>query len=503
MNYSHPRYDLILKNGTVFDGSGGQSFKADIGVIEDRIASIGDLSTAVCDEELDVTTFAIAPGFIDPHSHDDFHVLASPDVEHNTLQGITSVVVGNCGFGAAPHEIASNRMGTLYELLPSVRPWDGYDGYLGTVDQVKPSLNVATLVGHNTLRTDAMGNNQEVPPSIDQVTHMAGWVAEGMEAGAVGFSTGLVYEPGRYSTIGEIAALATVAGGYRGVYASHIRNEAGQLAEAIEEAVTVGEMSGCAVQISHHKAAGSENWGAVERSIQIIEEARQRGVNVTADQYPYISGSTQLAAILQNGALTQSNGGFGQVKAENILIATCVNLPEYEGRSLVSLMDQWGLVAEDAAQKLIDMNKSSVYVIMFMMDETDVQRVMSHETTMIGTDGIPVGSKPHPRSWGTYPRILGRYVRDAAVLTLPEAIHKMSGMVADKFQLSGRGYLREGAFADMVVFDPETVIDKATYEVPKTPPTGIPHVIVNGTFVVRNGSHTHARAGRALKRGRE
>ncbi len=503
MNTSRDKYDLILRGGTVYDGSGDDPFTADVGVTGDRITALGDLAEAAADNDIDVSGMAVSPGFIDVHSHDDFHVLSSPDVEHNTLQGITTVVVGNCGFGAAPYGTAAARMGALYELPPEVKPWDGYAGYLATVDQVRPSLNVAALVGHNTLRLDAMGDNQEVPPSIDQVTHMAGWIAEGMEAGAVGFSTGLIYEPGRYSTTDEIAAVATVAGGYGGVYTSHIRNEAGELLQAVEEALVVGEMSGCSVQISHHKVSGSDNWGAIERSIEMIEAARERGMDVTADQYPYTSGSTRLAAVLQNGALTDGNGGLGRVQAEDVLVATCTERPEYEGRSLASFVDEWDLVAEDAAQRIVDEGGDHVYAVIFMMDEGDVRRVMAHPTTMIGTDGIPAGSKPHPRAWGTCPRILGRYVRHEGVISLPDAIHKMSGMPAHKFQLAGRGYVREGGFADLVVFDPDTVIDQATYEEPKTPPTGMPHVIVNGKIVVRDSFHTHAEAGRALRRGRE
>ena len=503
MNTSHDKFDLILRGGTVYDGSGGDPFAADVGITGDRITALGVLSGVTASDEIDVSGMAVSPGFIDAHSHDDFHVLSSPDVEHNTMQGITTVVVGNCGFGEAPYDTAAGRLGELFSLPPEVKPWDGYAGYLATIDQVKPSLNVAVLVGHNTLRLDAMGDNQEVPPSIDQVTHMAGWVAEGMEAGAVGFSTGLIYEPGRFSTTDEIAAVATVAGGYRGVYASHIRNEAGGLVAAVEEAVIVGEMSGCTVQISHHKASGGDNWGSIERSLAVIEAARERGKDVTADQYPYTSGSTRLAAVLQNGALTHGSGGLGRVGAEDVVLATCSERTEFEGRSLASFVEEWDLPAEDAAQKILDETGDNVYVVIFMMDEGDVRRVMAHPTTMIGTDGIPAGSKPHPRAWGTYPRILGKYVREEGVITLQDAVHKMTGMPADKFQLAGRGHIKEGVFADLVVFDPATVIDRATYEEPKTPGAGIHHSIVNGTPIVRDGVHSHARVGRALRRGRE
>ena len=207
--------------------------------------------------------------------------------------------------------------------------------------------------------------------------------------------------------------------------------------------------------------------------------------------------------MLQNRSLTDGSGGSGRVQAKDVLLATSPGRPEYEGRSLASFVDDWDLPPEDAAQRIIDEAGEHVYVVIFMMDEGDVRRVLAHPTTMIGTDGIPRGSKPHPRAWGTYPRILGKYVRDEGVISLQDAVRKMSGMPADKFQLAGRGYIREGAFADLVVFDPATVIDTATYEDPKTPPTGMPHVIVNGVPVVKDGGHTQARVGRALRRGQE
>ena len=503
MSATQNRFDLILRGGTIYDGTGGSPFKVDIGIIGDRVTAMGDLAEATSADVIDASGMAVSPGFIDVHSHDDFHVLSNPDVEHNNYQGITTVVVGNCGFGAAPYETAAGRMGELYSLPPEVKPWDGYAGYLDTVDTFPPSLNVAALVGHNTLRFDAMGDIQQVPPSIDQVTHMAGWVAEGMEAGAVGLSSGLIYEPGRYAETDEIAAIATVAGGYGAVYSTHMRNEAGRLVQAVEEAIAIGEVSGCRVQISHHKASGSDNWGAVERSIALIEAARDRGIDVTADQYPYTSGSTRLGAMIQNRSLTDGGGGIGQVSAVDVLLATSPGAPEYEGRTLASFVDEWDLPAEDAAQRLLTESGEHTYVVIFMMDEGDVRRVMAHPSTMIGTDGIPAGSKPHPRAWGTYPRILGKYVREEGVISLPDAVRKMSGMPADKFQLAGRGYVREGGFADLVVFDPATVIDCATYEEPKKPPTGMPYVIVNGVPVIRDGRHTSARAGRALRRGRE
>ena len=255
------------------------------------------------------------------------------------------------------------------------------------------------------------------------------------------------------------------------------------------------------VQISHHKASGRGNWGLVDRSLALIDEARARGVDVTADQYPYTAGSTSLAAIVENGAFrTDSPGGLGHVSAAEVLIASAPKHPEWEGLRLSALGERWGLGDEEAARRVIDAEQQACFAVVFMMSEADVRRVMAHPTTMIGSDGVPAGSKPHPRLYGTFPRVLGRYVREERVLDLPTAIHRMTGMPATKFKLAGRGELRPGAFADIVVFDPATIADTGTYEDPKQFPAGIRAVYVNGTRVAADGAHTGARPGRALRR---
>ena len=493
-------HDLIIRNASVFDGTGSPGFKSDVAIDGDRITAVGRVG-AEGRLELDATGLSAAPGFIDVHSHDDFQVLTEPDVTHNTLQGITTVVVGNCGFGAAPHDAARAQMKAIREDEGDVESWDGYGGYLESIDRNPSSLNVAALVGHHTVRRAAMGGVEKRLPNTDELKQMREMVAEGMEAGAVGMSTGLVYEPGRYSDTAEVVALAEEVAARDGIYVSHMRNEGDGLLDAVRETIGIGRSAGCGVEISHHKAVGRDNWGKVTQSLGLIEKAQAEGMDVTADQYPYTARSTMLYALVQNGTFSSGSGGaMGRSAPDEVLLCSVPNAPDLEGRDLQSFVDEWDLPGEDAAKRLLSEYGNDVLVAAFGMDEGDVRMVMAHPSTMIGTDGLDRGSKPHPRAWGTYPRVLGRYVREEGVISLADAVWRMSGFPAKKFALKDRGEIRSGAFADIVLFDPDTVIDRATFEDPRNGPEGMPHVIVNGQFVVRDGRHTHARAGRALRR---
>ncbi|MGH7334917.1 MAG: N-acyl-D-amino-acid deacylase family protein, partial [Candidatus Rokuibacteriota bacterium] len=314
-------YDVVIRGGTVYDGSGAPGVGADVAVRGDRIAAVGTIVERGV-TELDAKGMAVAPGFIDVHSHDDFAVLLDPEMSCKVMQGVTTDVVGNCGSGVAPFPNGLRRFRRMHpEAAP--RPWEGFAGYLARVEETRPSLNVAVLMGHGTLRAGAMENAQR-PPRAGELDQMRAWVAEGVAAGAVGLSTGLIYEPGRYAQTDEIVALARVLGGATGgLYATHMRNEADALADAVREAIRIGEEAGVAVQISHHKASGRANWGRVRDSLRLIEEARSRGVDVTADQYPYTAGSTSLAAVIQNGAFRgDSPGGLGQLSTADVLIAS-------------------------------------------------------------------------------------------------------------------------------------------------------------------------------------
>jgi N-acyl-D-amino-acid deacylase len=494
------RFDLVIRGGTVYDGTGVPGRGADVGVRGDRIAAVGVIADRG-GEELDASGLAVAPGFIDVHTHDDFAVLLEPEMGFKVLQGVTSDVVGNCGSGVVPFEAGLRRFRRLHPGADP-RPWDGFAGYLQRVGEARPSCNVAVLMGHGSLRHGAMGLEPRAP-SAAELEQMKAWVREGVAAGAVGLSTGLIYEPGRYARTDEIVALARELGGPSGgLYASHMRNEADGLLEAVRETIRIGEEAGVPVQISHHKASGRSNWGRVRDSLRLIDEARARGVDVTADQYPYVAGSTSLAAVLQNGGFrSDSPGGLGRLGGGDVLVASAPRHPGWEGKTLAALASSWSLDAEAAAQRVVEGEGEACFVVIFTMDEADVKTVMAHPTTMIGSDGVPAGGKPHPRLYGCFARVLGHYVRDEKVLDLATAIHRMTGMSARKFQLADRGAVRVGAFADLVVFDPARIDDVATYESPRQTPTGIRAVYVNGVAVARDGAHTGARPGRALRRG--
>lgn len=493
-------HDLVIRNAAVYDGTGAPPVQADIAVDGERISVVGNVTEPAA-QTLDAMGLAVAPGFIDVHSHDDFQVLAEPDVMHNALQGITTVIVGNCGFGAAPAIAAQVQMKAIQEVDGAFEPWDGYAGYLEAIEAHPPALNVAALVGHHTVRRAAMGGVEKRPPTADELVEMRKMVAEGMEAGAVGMSTGLVYEPGRYSDTDEVVALAEEVAARSGIYVSHMRNEGDGLLEAVEETIGIGRSAGCGVEVSHHKAVGKDNWGKVTQSLEMIEAARADGIDVTADQYPYTARSTMLFALVQNGTFGSGSGGaMGRSSPDEVLLCSVPGSPELEGRTLQSFVEEWDLPGEDAANRILSEHGNEVLVAAFGMDEGDVRMVMAHPTTMIGTDGLDRGSKPHPRAWGTYPRVLGKYVREEGILSFEDAIWRMSGFPAQKFALKDRGEIRPGAFADIVLFDPVTVIDRATFEDPRNGPDGMPHVLVNGEFIVRDGKHTGARPGRALRR---
>ena len=494
-------YDVVIRGGTVYDGSGAPGVPSDVALQGDRIAAVGHIPGRG-DSELDATGMAVVPGFIDAHTHDDLAVLLDPEMSFKVLQGVTTDVVGNCGSGVAPFAAGLRRFRRFHpDAAPA--PWDGFAGYLARVAEIRPSLNVAVLMGHGTLRTGAMDNAQRAP-SARELGHMRDGVTEGVAAGAVGLSTGLIYEPGRYARTEEIIDLARALGAGGGLYATHMRSEADALLEAVREAIQIGEEAGVPVQISHHKASGHNNWGRVRDSLRLIEEARSRGIDVTADQYPYTAGSTSLAAVIQNGAFRRdSPGGLGRLKAADVLIASAPRHPAWEGQTLAALGTEWALDEGETAERVVREEGDACFVVTFTMAEEDVRTVLAHPSTMIGSDGVPAGGKPHPRLYGCFPRVLGHYVREQGVLDLATAVHKMTAMPAAKFKLAGRGSVRVGAFADLVIFDPARIADVATYQEPRRFPDGIRAVYVNGTAVAREGHHTGARPGRALRRGRE
>jgi N-acyl-D-aspartate/D-glutamate deacylase len=494
--------DFVVRNATVYDGTGSPGRVTDVGVTGATITAVGDLSAEHAATEIDGRGLALAPGFIDVHSHDDFAVFITPGMDFKVAQGVTTDVVGNCGLGAAPFRSARSYL-PFFGADPRTTPlpeWDDYAGYLDAVDDNPPSLNVAALIAHGTVRADAMRLERRAPTD-SEFARMADVLATGLDAGCVGYSTGLIYEPGRYAKTDELVGLAEVMAGIGGLYASHMRNEGVGLLDAVTETIGIGEESGVSVQISHHKASSREAWGLVHQSLALIDDARARGVDVTADQYPYTAGSTSLFAIVQNHE--ERTAGIGSAEWDTIVLASVPGHEDWEGQSIAQLAASIGTSPEDAAKQIVDAAGYSAIAVLHSMTEDDVRTVMTHPTTMIGSDGIPsAGGKPHPRLYGTYAKLLGHYVRDEGVLTIEEAIHRMTGMPAAKFGLVDRGVIAPGAYADLVLFDPATIADVATYEEPRQHPTGIHTVWVNGTAVVRDGEHTGARPGRALRRGR-
>jgi N-acyl-D-amino-acid deacylase len=492
---SEEHADLLIRGARIVDGTGGPARTGDVALRGDRIAAVGEVGGSA-GASLDARGLVLAPGFIDVHTHDDFAVLLHPEMPFKLMQGVTTDVVGNCGLGAAPFENARRAAQAIH---PGRRlaGWEGYAGYLAALDAEPPSCNVAVLVGHGTLREAAMGLGSRAPEAAE-LRRMQALLAEGIEAGCVGLSTGLIYEPGRHAATEEIVELARVMAGSGALYATHMRDEGAGLLDSVRETLAIGERAGVPVQVSHHKAAGREAWGLVRESLTLLEEARARGMDASADQYPYTAGSTILAAVVAGIA---GRGPVSDEDAASVVIAACAGHPDYEGRSLRDLAGDWGVDAVAAARRVLE-EEPATWVVMHSMSEDDVRLVLRHPSTMIGSDGVPTdGGKPHPRLYGTFARVLGHYCRREGVLSLEEAVHRMTGLPAEKFHLRDRGVVREGAFADLVLFDPETIDDVASYQDPRRHPSGIHAVFVNGTAVVQGGAHTGARPGRALRRG--
>jgi N-acyl-D-amino-acid deacylase len=497
------RDHLLIRGARIIDGTGAPSYLGDLAVRGDRISSLAPAGSGPreADRVIEANGLALSPGFIDVHSHDDSAVVLDPDMAFKVTQGVTTEIVGNCGFGPAPHRLAAGFASNLYpgRTLP---PWEGHAGYLARIDAEPPSLNVGALVGHGSVRAAAMGPKAKRPPTEDELEAMRDLIREGVDAGAVGLSSGLIYEPGLHADTAELVTLSRVLASAGALYATHMRDESLRLLDSVSEAIRIGEEAGVAVQISHLKASGKLAFGLVRDALELIEAARGRGVDVTSDLYPYTAASTLLAAVV--GGLTGEADEGRLMAPKDVVLASCPHAPELEGKSFAELEQERGVPAADVARELLSVGGGKVWVVMHLMADEDVDTVMRHPTTMIGSDGIPTAAgKPHPRLYGTFPRVLGRYSRERGLLGLEEAVHRMTGFPTAKFGLGRRGILREGWQADLVLFDPATIGDAATYADPHRISRGITEVFVNGTTVVRDGRHTGARPGRAVRRSVE
>lgn len=521
-------YDILIEGGRVLDGTGNPWLWADVGVVGDRIESVGRLRGAGADRKIDARGLIVAPGFIDIHGHSDFTALVDRRAESKITQGVTTEVVGNCGSSAAPmnQEVRAHRDKYMRAQLGEEFSfeWESMDDYMNLIDREGASLNIAPLVGHGTVRQNVMGFERR-PPTDGELEEMKHLVREAMEDGAWGMSTGLIYPPSCYADKEEIIELARVLADYGGVYFTHIRGEGDTLFEALKEAIEIGERAGVPIQIAHLKASGRKNWGKTAEALRIIEEARDRGVDVTFDQYPYTASSTGLAAYLPDWA---HEGGTekllerlrdpesrrriaemeGRLERDwnAVMIAFAKKHPQYEGKTIMEVAKMEGKEPIEAVFDLLLSEEAQVSIVAHGLSEDDVRRVMRSPYMMVGSDGRAVSprgilglGKPHPRGYGTFPRVLGHYVREG-VLTLQEAVRRMTSYPAQRLGLRDRGLLREGMKADIAILHPEKVKDEATFTEPHRFTSGIPYVIVNGKLVIDDSRHTGALPGRALRK---
>ncbi len=480
--------DTVIRNATIIDGTGAERFTGDVRIEDGHISEVGSSSGAAA-VEVDATGLVLAPGFVDVHTHDDGALLQHPDMAFKISQGCTSVVVGNCGFSAIPAVPGENTL----DLSGVQANWSDLDGYRQNVENSGPALNAMMLVGHNTIRSLEMGNERRAP-NDQELERMQQHVELAMEQGACGFSTGLVYRPGRWSDTDEVLELAKIVAPFDGIYATHMRNENDHLLEAVDEALEIGTKAGVAVQISHHKAAGKRNWGKVEESLAKVDAAVAEGAEVTLDVYPYTAGS---GPMVQYFDIDNPNPELAQA----IQLASCPAFRHYEGRMLVDIAAELGITAPEAVRHVLTApDGKKTICIQHVMDEGDVVSNLRHDRVMIGSDGLPdLTGRPHPRLFGTFPRVLGRYVREQGVVDLESAVRRMTSLSCDVHGLSGRGRITEGNWADLVLFDPDVVIDVASYEDPKRESVGIRNVWVNGHMAFDNGVHTRVGSGNVLR----
>lgn len=489
--------DLVIRNARVLDGSGAEAFEADVEIDGGRIRTVG-AARASAREEIDATGLHLAPGFIDVHAHDDGAFIRHPDMSFKLAQGVTTCVCGNCGFSAIPALPGVDSAEASGGILAGLEgDFTDLEGYFDQVLARGPAINNLMLVGHNTVRATVMGLEPRAP-TRGELDEMRGRVRHAMEQGACGFSTGLIYRPGRWSQTDEVIELAREAAPFGGLYATHMRNEADHLLEAVDEALQIGREAGVHAHISHHKASGRRNWGKVGASLARVDEARRGGQGVTLDVYPYTAGSGRMVEYfdLQN---------IDRALAEVLRIASCPAFPDYEGRMVVEIAAAEGQDATEVVRRILTAPRGEDTIcIQFTIAEADVETNLRHPLTMVGSDGIPqLEGKPHPRLFGTFPRVLAEYVRRRGVLSLPEAVRRMTSAPAETFGLAGRGRIEEDAHADLVLFDAERVDDLATYDEPKQPPAGVALVVVNGQVACRGASPTGARAGQMLRYRRE
>jgi N-acyl-D-amino-acid deacylase len=529
-----PQYDLLIVNAHILDGSGSPWYTGSVAIKDGKIADIGRIGNASAKRTIDAHGLVVAPGFIDLHSHSDFTLLVDGKAESKIRQGVTTEILGE-HWSAGP--VLGPAIPDVDKDLASLglqRTWSTLGEYFATLLKHGTAVNIASYVGSGQVRLDVMGNVDR-PPTAAELEQMKALVDQAMREGAIGLSAGLIYPPNSFAKTDELIALAKVAASYGGIYTSHIRDEGDHETEALREAIEIGQNAGLPVHILHIKVAGQQNWGKMADMAALIQNARDHGLDITADQYPYIAGMTGLQMTLPpkylEGTHQQVVDRLGDAKAreeirklietgvpgwENHLqgaggwhgvmvaaVQKAANKP-YEGKRMDEIAKRMGKEPVDALCDLLASEETFPYAIYFAMGEPDVRTAMQQPWVGFGSDGLAVNpemkfmGRPHPRFYGTFPRVLGVYVRQQKVLTLPDAIRKMTSLPAQITGLTDRGWLRPAMAADITIFDPEKVSDTATFDDPSQYPLGIPYVIVNGVVVIDQGKHSGALPGRVL-----
>ncbi|MGC2774668.1 MAG: D-aminoacylase [Bradyrhizobium sp.] len=476
-------FDLIIRGGTVVDGTRAPRFAADVGIKDGRIVAIGELEGNAARRVIDATGRIVAPGFIDSHTHDDSAVLVDPQMTCKISQGVTTVVTGNCGVSIAPLKPGTSRPMPLGLLSPGegrAVEYAAFADYVAALRAAPAAVNVAPMVGHTSLRASIMRDLGRAATEAE-IAEMRACVQEALDAGAIGVSTGTFYPPAEAAPTEEIIEVCRPLTGSGGVYATHMRNEADRVTQSLEESFAIGKALDVQVVISHHKVVGPANFGRTTETLPLITKAMSCQC-VALDCYPYNASSTML----------HTDPAKLQVK---VVVAASGPHPEVAGRDLADIAAGWGVDRLEAAKRL--QPASAIY---FAMDEADVQTILAFEPTMIGSDGLPFGERPHPRLWGTFPRVLGYYCRELELFSLETAVWKMSGLTAKNFGIRERGTIAVGNHADITIFDAAVVRDTATYDDPCVPAAGIEAVIVNGAVTWWEDTHQKAHAGQVITR---
>jgi N-acyl-D-amino-acid deacylase len=529
------RFDVIIRNGTVYDGTGGEGQRADVGIRGDRVAAVGDLSGASAREQIDARDLAVAPGFINMLSWSTESLIVDGRSLGEIKQGVTTQIMGEGeSMGPLSPEMKRQALAHQGDIKYPIE-WTTLAEYLKYLERRGVSQNVASFVGATTIRTYVLGD-KDVQPTPAQMQRMRELVRREMEAGALGIGTSLIYPPAVYSKTEELIELCKVAARYKGKYISHMRSEGNKLVEAVEELIRISREAGLPAEIYHLKAAGTQNWSKMARVIALVNDARREGLKITADMYSYPAGATGLSASLPPWVADSGEDEFYKRlqdpatrariaaeirtpsdKWENLYIAAgsaervllvgfrSAQLKPLIGKSLGEVARSRGKTPEETIMDLISEDHSRVETIYFMMSEDNIKRQFREPWVSLGSDaesqapeGVFLKNNPHPRAYGNFARFLGHYVRDEKVMPLGEAVRRLSGLPATNLGLSGRGFLKPGMFADVVVFDPATISDRATFEQPHQFSVGVRHVFVNGAQVLRDGGHTGAKPGRAL-----